>query len=87
MVCVTDVMCLCLKVEMCENTTLFKEGYVLKKNIMEGPHKKGMYLQVHIRSDLAVHLLPVHTCSGKRQAPMETLLCLSEGISPLSGEG
>lgn len=26
---------------MSENVPLFKEGYVLKKNIMEAPHKKG----------------------------------------------
>ncbi len=26
---------------MRESTPLFKEGYVLKKNVMEGPHKKG----------------------------------------------
>jgi hypothetical protein len=24
-----------------ENAPLFKEGYVLRKNIMDGPHKKG----------------------------------------------
>ena len=28
---------------MSENAPLFKEGYVLKKNVMDGPHKKGVY--------------------------------------------
>ena len=26
------------------NATLFKEGFVMKKNIMDGPHKKGLLL-------------------------------------------
>ena len=30
-----------LQVEMPESAELFKEGYILKKNIMEAPHKKG----------------------------------------------
>lgn len=30
-----------VEVELAENAPLFKEGFVLRKNIMEGPHKKG----------------------------------------------
>ena len=30
------------QVEMPGNATLFKEGFVMKKNIMDGPHKKGL---------------------------------------------
>lgn len=30
-----------VQVTMSASATLFKEGYILKKNIMDAPHKKG----------------------------------------------
>ncbi len=30
-----------VEVELPSNATLFKEGEVIKKNVMDGPHKKG----------------------------------------------
>ena len=33
-----------VEVELPENAPLFKEGFVLRKNVMEGPHKKGQPL-------------------------------------------
>ena len=33
-----------VEVELPGNAPLFKEGFVLRKNIMEGPHKKGTSL-------------------------------------------
>ena len=42
--CVHDYIVITLQVEMPGNAPLFKEGFVMRKNIMEGPHKKGMLL-------------------------------------------
>ena len=39
---VDPALCVCDQVEMRENAPLFKEGYVLKKNIMDGPHRKSV---------------------------------------------
>ena len=54
---------------MFENTTLFKEGYILKKNIMEGPHKKGVYLATAIELHVASCNVYYHCAvsRGKRQ--------------------
>lgn len=32
-----------VEVELSDNAPLLKEGFVLRKNIMEGPHKKGRW--------------------------------------------
>ena len=47
------------------NATLFKEGFVMKKNIMDGPHKKGLLLCSAITT-LMYALLSAYT-QGHRQ--------------------
>jgi len=42
--CVHDYIVITLQVEMPGNAPRFKEGFVMRKNIMEGPHKKGTLL-------------------------------------------
>ena len=42
--CVHDYIVITLQVEMPGSAPLFKEGFVMRKNIMEGPHKKGTLL-------------------------------------------
>ena len=42
--CVHDYIVITLQVEMPGNAPLFKKGFVMRKNIMEGPHKKGTLL-------------------------------------------
>ena len=40
------------------NATLFKEGFIMKKNIMDGPHKKGLLHthHTHTRTVKPIHL-------------------------------
>ena len=49
------------QVEMPGSAPLYKEGFVLRKNIMEGPHKKGELG----RSTMLwhIHLSTLYTCA------------------------
>lgn len=37
-----------VEVQLPSNALLFKEGYIRKKNIMEGPHKKGIHTALNL---------------------------------------
>ncbi len=56
-----------VEVELSENAPLFKEGFVLRKNIMEAPHKKGVLGGVCVR-------VCVCMCWGEGGGDLQVLL-------------
>ena len=48
-----------VEVQLPSNALLYKEGYIRKKNIMEGPHKKGIVFHVQCT---CIHVATVHVC-------------------------
>lgn len=49
-------VCVCVQAALPGSAPVFKEGFVMRKNIMEAPHKKGVAIYI----DVAICMYNLH---------------------------